>query len=281
MLKLRVLSGIPLAALVIGITILGGGWYLAAVGCVFGIAGIEFVHLVARRGHRAFGGLILLWIFLFVFDRYFPQLGLLGPGMSLLLVATLGWALIRFRQGTANAMTGFALTIAGGFYLGWTGSQFIGLRETTHDGLFWTLTVYVAVWSSDSLAYFAGKAFGRTPLIYDVSPRKTWEGYLLAAIGATLITGASMLGWRALGAGPEFEVQHGLIIGLLVSLIGPLGDVGMSMFKRYARAKDSGQLIPGHGGLLDRIDVLMVGGLLGYYYVVFVALCRNGCPPGM
>jgi len=280
MLSQRLITGIPLTALVIIITVMGGGWYLATVIVVFGIAALEFVHLVARRGHRAFGGLILLWTSLHIVDRYFPQWGLLGPGISLLLVATLGWALIRFRQGTANAMTGFALTIAGGLYIGWMGSRFISLRELS-DGLFWTLTVFIAVWGSDSFAYFAGRAFGRTPLIYDVSPRKTWEGYLVAVVSTTLVTGASMLLWRSLGAGPQFEVQHGLIIGLLVSVIGPLGDVGMSMFKRYARAKDSGQLIPGHGGLLDRIDVLMIGGLLGYYYVFYVVLCQAGCPPGV
>lgn len=276
MLRQRILTGIPLTALVIGITVLGGGFYLVAVMMAFGVAALEFVHLVARRGHRAFGGLILAWAYLFIIDRFLPDLGLLGPGISLLLIMTLGWALIRFRQGTANAMTGFALTIAGGLYIGWTASQFIALRNLD-DGLFWTLTVFVAVWSSDSIAYFAGKAFGRTPLIYDVSPRKTWEGYTIAIVVTALLTGAFMLLWRALGAGPDFTFVHGLIIGLVVSVIGPLGDVGMSMFKRYARAKDSGQLIPGHGGLLDRIDVLMLGGLLGYHYIIYVVLCRAGC----
>ncbi len=279
MLRLRLLTGIPLAALVVAITVVGGGWFLLGIMMAFGAAAVEFVHLAARRGHRAFGGLILLWMLLFVFDRYFPDLGLLGPGVSLLLIATLGWALIRFRQGTANAMTGFALTIAGGLYIGWTAAQFISLRDLK-DGLFWTLTVYVAVWGSDSLAYLAGRAFGRTPLIYDVSPRKTWEGYLVAILGTTVITGAFMPLWRSLGAGPDFTPIHGLMIGLLISAIGPLGDVGMSMFKRYARAKDSGQIIPGHGGFLDRIDVLMIGGLLGYYYIFYVVLCRAGGPPG-
>jgi phosphatidate cytidylyltransferase len=203
-----------------------------------------------------------------ILDRAFPWLGLLEPGISILSIATLGWALIRFRQGTPNAATGFAMTIAGGIYVGWAGAQFVSLRAH-QDGLFWTLTVLVAVWGSDSIAYFVGTAFGHNPLIPDVSPRKTWEGYLAAVVGATALSGASTLLWRQLGAGPAMTPLHGTLIGLLVSVIAPMGDLGMSMFKRYAGAKDSGQLIPGHGGLLDRIDALMIAGLLAYHYLLF------------
>ena len=266
MTRLRVLTGIPMAALVIALTIIGGMWFAVAVVIVFGIAVTEFVGLVARKGHRAFGGLAVLWSATIILDRAMPWLGLLEPGVSLLLLLTLTWALIRFRQGTPNAATGFAMTIGGGVYIGWAGAQFIALRAHP-DGLFWMLTTLVATWAADSIAYFAGTAFGRNKLIPDVSPHKTWEGYLTAVAGATALTAASTLLWRALGAGPSLAPIHGLMIGLLVSVIGPVGDLGMSMFKRYAGAKDSSQLIPGHGGLLDRIDALMIAGLLAYHYV--------------
>jgi phosphatidate cytidylyltransferase len=268
MIRLRVLSAIPLAALGIGVTIIGGGWFNFAVFVVFGVAVVEFVQLMARKGHRAFGGLAVLWVATIMLDRAFPWLGILEPAISVLTVATLGWALIRFRQGTPNAATGFALTIAGGIYLGWTGAQFVSLRAYP-EGLFWTLTVLIAVWSSDSIAYFAGTAFGRNALIPDISPRKTWEGYLVAIAGATALTAASTLLWRALGAGDVLAPIHGMMIGLLVSVIAPIGDLGMSMFKCYAGAKDSGHLIPGHGGVLDRIDALMIAGLLAYHYLLY------------
>lgn len=268
MTRLRILSAIPLLALALGLTVVGGGWFLLGVILVFGIAVVEFVQLVARKGHRAFGGLALLWVLTILLDRAFPWLGLLEPGISALTVATLGWALIRFRQGTANAATGFALTIAGGVYIGWSGAQIVSMRAHP-DGLFWTLTLLVAVMGSDTIAYFAGMAFGRNPLIPDVSPRKTWEGYLTAVVGATTLTGLSPLLWRALGAGPAVSPSHGIMIGLLVSVIAPVGDLGMSMFKRYAGAKDTSQLIPGHGGVLDRIDALMIGALIAYHYVLY------------
>jgi len=268
MTRLRVLTGIPLGVLVIILTVIGGPWFTFTLVIVFGIAVMEFVQLVARKGHRAFGGLAVLWVLTIMLDRAMPWLKLLEPGISLLTLATLAWALIRFRQGTANAATGFALTIAGGIYIGWSGAQFVSLRERP-DGLFWTLTTLIAIWSADSIAYFAGITFGRNKLIPDVSPRKTWEGYLTAVAGATAITTASMLLWRALGAGPSVTPLHGFFIGLLVSVIAPVGDLGMSMFKRYAGAKDSSQLIPGHGGLRDRIDAMMIAGLLAYHYVIY------------
>lgn len=268
MTRLRVLSAIPLGALVIGMTIAGGAWFTLALTIAFGIAVVEFVQLVARKGHRAFGGLALLWVATIILDRAMPWLGILEPGISLLTIATLTWALIRFRQGTPNAATGFAMTIAGGIYIGWSGAQFVSLRAH-QDGLFWTLTALIAVWGADSIAYFAGSAFGHNPLIPDVSPRKTWEGYIAAVVGATALTSASTLVWRALGAGPSMTPIHGLAMGLLISVVAPVGDLGMSMFKRYAGAKDSSQLIPGHGGFLDRIDALMIAGFLAYHYVIY------------
>lgn|SRR5574341_713803 len=266
MLRDRILSAIPLLIVVIAAVIAGGWWFALIMFVAFCIAAIEFVHIVARRGHRASGGLILLWVTFLFFDQLFPWLGTLSPGITLLLIMTLGWALIRYRQGTANAMTGFAMTIAGGLYIGWTGSHFVGLRAQA-DGLFWTLTVVIAVWTSDTAAYFVGRALGRTPLVKDVSPGKTWEGYAAGILFGAPLTAASTVLWRALGASDLVSLRHGLIIGLLVAVIGPMGDLGMSMFKRYAGVKDSGKLIPGHGGFLDRVDVLALAGLLGYYYL--------------
>jgi phosphatidate cytidylyltransferase len=261
-----------LAVVVIGLTLLGGVWYTLSIMLVFCIAAIEFVHLVARRGHRGFGGLMILWVLLFIVDRFAPQFSLLAPGISLLLIITLAWALIRFRQGTSNAMTGFAVTVAGGLYIGWTGAHLVSIRQLPDpDGLFWSFTLYVAVWGSDTIAYFAGRVYGHTPLIKDVSPGKTWEGYLAAVIGASTLTALSMPLWQWLGGTSALSPVHGFIIGLLISVIAPIGDFGMSMFKRYARAKDTGQLIPGHGGLLDRIDALMVAALIMYQYVVALA----------
>jgi phosphatidate cytidylyltransferase len=271
MLRERALSGVALLTLAIAVILAGGHPLTLCLLVVFSIGTTEFVQLVAWRGHRAFGGLMSLWVALFLLDRASPHLGLLNPGLALLLIATLGWAVIRYRQGTSNAVTGFALTIAGGFYLGWTSAHLISLRALD-EGLFWLLTVCMAVWASDSIAYLVGSRLGRTRLIPDVSPGKTWEGYLGGIAGASLITPLLTLAWQQLGASSAVSPQHGFVIGLLISVVSPLGDIGISMFKRYAGTKNTSRLIPGHGGLLDRVDALLIAGVLGYYYLAIFVL---------
>ncbi len=260
-----VLLGVPTLAAIIG----GGVWTALGTLIIGGIALIEFDHLVARRGHRAFGGLMLLWMLLFVVDRSLPQLGIGEPGTAILMVVCMAWALARFRQGTINAFTGFAMTIAGSFYIGWTGAHLISIRQLP-DGLFWALTILPSVWIADSMAYIVGRLIGRQRLVPDISPGKTWEGY----IGAVVITPPAVAGltlvWHSLGASVAVSPLHGFVIGLLVGAISPVGDLGISMLKRYVNAKDSSQLIPGHGGFLDRIDAALVAILLGYYYVTLI-----------
>jgi phosphatidate cytidylyltransferase len=271
MLRQRALSAVVLAIPAFAAIALGGRLFVVFILIVVSIGALELVQLVAWRGHRAFGGLMTLWVALFVVDRAFPWLGLFNAGVTLLLLLTLTWSVVRFRQGTANAATGFAFTIAGGLYLGWAGAHFVALRAL-EEGLFWTLTVCFAVWLSDTSAYFVGKGIGRNRLIPDVSPGKTWEGYFGGIIGASLITAALTLVWQQIGASSVVSPLHGFFIGLLVSVVSPLGDIGISMFKRYAGVKDSGRLIPGHGGFLDRIDALIIAGLLGYYYLVLFVI---------
>src|SRR5512136_2700828 len=119
MIRERLLSAFLLGIPLIVVVAAGGVWTSLAMMLITSIALIEFVHLVARRGHRAFGGLMLCWGALFIADRSLPWMNLLEPGVALLLILTLGWTLIRYRQGTANAFTGFAMTIAGSLYIGW------------------------------------------------------------------------------------------------------------------------------------------------------------------
>lgn len=262
----RVISALLLGTPVLAMLIAGDVWMALLVFAISGIALIELSHLVARRGHRAFGGLMLLWLGLFMADRLRPQWGLMAPGVALLMLITLYWALIRYRQGTLNAFSGFSMTIAGSAYIGWSMVHYIGIRAMP-DGLFWTLSTVFGVWIADSAAYMFGRVIGRTPLMKDVSPGKTWEGYLSGVVTSTLVGALLPLAWQALGASAAVSPVRGMVIGLLASTISPLGDLGISMLKRYVGAKDSSRLIPGHGGFLDRLDSIIVAGLVSYYYL--------------
>ncbi|MCB0228095.1 MAG: CDP-archaeol synthase, partial [Anaerolineae bacterium] len=127
-------------------------------------------------------------------------------------------------------------------------------------GLYWLLLGAIAIWTADATAYFAGRAFGKHPWWPRHSPKKTWEGYLSGAAAATVVT--AILGVLLLQLSP----LEGAALGLLIGLFAPLGDLAESMIKREVGAKDSSNLIPGHGGFLDRIDSLLITIPIVFYW---------------
>ena len=268
MLRERLLSAAILAPPVIAAAIVGGVWTIIAVMIVFGLSIVEYTHLVARRGHRASAGLMLLWALLFCINQAYAELDLLGPLIAGGLIVSMAWMLVRYKQGTANAFTGLAMTITGAFYFGWSGSHLVGIRAL-EDGAFWLIMVLITTWSTDAAAYFGGRALGRTPLLPEVSPNKTVEGYISGIVGGSIIAALLTYGGQMLGVGESVTYQHTLILSVLIGILTPIGDLGWSVLKRYTDAKDSSNLIPGHGGFLDRADTVYVSSVLVYYYLTF------------
>lgn len=262
MLRTRVLTAAVLIPVAIGLIYLGGLPFLALIGLMLSLAEIEFCRLIAQGGFHptlAFG-LGLVWLLLL--DAQIPELGLFLPGLSLTLLTSLAWQM-RHRQGSPVA--DWALTTTGGLYLGVCGASMIRLRGL-YDGRWWLLTVACTVICADSAAYFVGRAWGRHKMTPSLSPGKTWEGYISGLVVGGLMPVLLILLWRA-AAGIETSIVHGLILGLLIGILSPLGDLAVSMIKRQVGAKDSGTIIPGHGGALDRLDSLLWAGVISYYYI--------------
>jgi phosphatidate cytidylyltransferase len=132
--------------------------------------------------------------------------------------------------------------------------------QIRHIGAAWILFLYATVWASDSLAYYVGKGIGRRKLYREVSPNKTVAGAVGSVIGG--MAGALIL--RALVA-PQLGIVSAAFIGIAVGIISIIGDLVESMFKRDAGVKDSGTIIPGHGGILDKIDGSLFAGPLLYW----------------
>ena len=268
MLRTRLLVAIILVPIVIWCIYLGELPFLALVMLLWTLAEVEFCHLVARDGFHpvlAFG-IGMVWLFLL--DAQFSSLGLLRPGIALILLGSLAWQLFH-RQG--SPVVDWALTVVGGLYLGVCGACLIGLRKFQPDGLWWTMTAVPAILIADSLAFAAGRIFGRHKLAPTLSPGKTWEGYLVGVVGGALVTALLAYLWRLrAGAGTTVDEVHGLILGFLIATLAPLGDLAVSMIKRQVGAKDSSHLIPGHGGALDRVDSVLWAAVIGYYYVLYV-----------
>ncbi len=182
---------------------------------------------------------------------------------------SMAYHLWSYERGRDQAGTDFAVTISGALYIGWLGSYLVSLRALP-DGLWWLWVTLPAVWLADSGAYFIGKRFGRHKLSPRLSPKKTWEGY----VGGILFGSLGSIGWVALWeiwlpASPIITPLKVALLGLAIAVITPLGDLGESMIKRQVGIKDSSHLIPGHGGVFDRIDSWLWAGVIGYYFVTW------------
>jgi phosphatidate cytidylyltransferase len=265
-LRTRILTAAILIPIAIGLIHLGGIAFLALVALMLSLAEVEFCRLVAQDDFRptlAFG-LGIVWLFLL--DAQLPTLGALQPGLALILLASLAWQMAR-RRGSPVADWG--LTVAGGLYLGVCGACMVKIRGLD-DGFWWMLTAMCAIMCADTSAYFVGRAWGRHKMAPSLSPGKTWEGYVASVVAGVVVTPLLVSLWRTqANGGVVTNIIHGSTLGLLIATLAPLGDLAVSMIKRQVGAKDSGNIIPGHGGALDRLDSLLWTAVIGYYYVLW------------
>jgi phosphatidate cytidylyltransferase len=157
-----------------------------------------------------------------------------------------------------------AVTILGMVYVGWFFSYLLFIRSLTdHGGYLFFLML--TIWAMDMAAYLSGKVFGHTPLMPSISPKKTWEGAIAGFLVA--LAAAAIFSWTA-----NLELFHALVLGGLIGIFGQFSDLIESLIKRDAGVKDSSTLIPGHGGVLDRIDSFVLTAPLMYYYVVWFVI---------
>jgi phosphatidate cytidylyltransferase len=250
------------------LVLVAGGWLFAvAIALVLAQAGREYGLLFRQHGGRPALPVIVVGILVMVISRHVFGFDHLPLIISLLLLLSLIWHLVDFEMGASSSATDFALTLTGMIYLGWIGAFLVSLRDLP-NGQWWLLLVLPAIWLADTGAYFVGRAIGRRKLAPRLSPNKTWEGYL-AGVVAGGITGALFAMLWQIGAGPDsgLDAMRGMLMGTIVGILAPVGDLGISMIKRELNVKDTGALLPGHGGALDRIDTWIWAAMLGYFMV--------------
>ena len=270
MLRSRVLVVVVLLPIGLAIIYLGGWAFAAFVALVLGLAGWEYARLFRAGGSHPAEVLVIAGAVLFPLARKLDGFESAPWIISLLILASMTYHLVDYERGREQAGTDFALTLAGALYLGWLGAYLVSLRELP-GGAWWLLLALPGVWLADSGAYFVGRAIGRHKLSPRLSPKKTWEGYLGGILVGILGTMGLVYLWR-FWAGPGFNISpvQGALLGLLLGVLPTLGDLGESMLKRQAGTKDSGNLLPGHGGVFDRIDSWLWAAVIGYYYILWV-----------
>jgi phosphatidate cytidylyltransferase len=253
-----------------------GGWtaFVAALLVVI-LCSFEMHAMLAHVGHRPLRGISLALGILFLIVAVLPPaIHLLVLEIGLGAALLISFPLLFLRKNYDGALINWALTLASPIYLGWPMSSALLLRGNDpvvwHPasggwialplGAWWLLTALIGVWVFDGAAFFSGRYFGRHKLAPLISPGKTWEGVVggfVFCIIVCLITTVIPLG---------LPWYLAILLALLIGSAAILGDLAESLIKRQTNVKDSGQMMPGHGGLLDRVDSLLFAFIVVYIF---------------
>ncbi|TDL35021.1 phosphatidate cytidylyltransferase [Jeotgalibacillus sp. S-D1] len=252
--KQRLITGIIAAALFIPIVWIGGvvfvlGTYVIATVALYEVLKMRSIDVLSIPGAIS---ILTLWVFLLP-DVYYDLLNQLNYSkietalLSVLLL--LVYTVMKKNRFTFDdaAFAVFAMLYVGiGFY------YFIETRNVENEGIFWVVYALLVIWTTDSGAYFIGKSIGRRKLWPDISPNKTVEGFIGGILSAVILVAIFMQ-----FAPLEVNVWYVLLATIILSAFGQIGDLVESALKRHYGVKDSGRILPGHGGLLDRFDSLL------------------------
>lgn len=237
------------------------------------IAVWEYANLFKIGGYQPAIFILLVGTFFFLLSRLqngFQYDQVIMAGVILVSMAYHSFAYERGRDRTAIDLV---ITFGGFVYVAFIGSHFISIRALP-GGDWWMLVVLTSVWWADTGGYFIGKAFGKHKLAPRLSPKKSWEGYIA---GIVLAVGGSALLLKIytllnLPVDPAITYPRVLLVGAFMSVFPTIGDLGISMLKRNFSVKDSGIILPGHGGMLDRIDSWLWAAAIGYYLITLCFL---------
>jgi phosphatidate cytidylyltransferase len=254
----RVITGVVLAVLAIVVVAHGGLVYFLLLLALALVGLNEFFRLTRIYKPLPLAGFVALAAIMYM-SWFRSPFGLLGAlALAVAVVALLG-LLAGPKQGITARM---AVTLMGVLYLGLGFGSLLLLRRG-EAGMAVVLTVVFGTWAGDTMAYFTGKFFGATPMAPRLSPKKTWEGFAGGAISTVLLV-------VFIGLYTPLAPSDSLLLGLVIAVSGPLGDLFESLIKRDVQIKDSGRGIPGHGGVLDRFDALLWSSVAAYFLVTVV-----------
>lgn len=275
MLRTRVLSALVLVPVVLVVLWLGTPFLQLLIVVIAALAAHEAFALLQKAGYLnepllgtaiALVAIVGAWLFA---DRSGVPALMVALGVVIAAIAAF------LRPDPFAGLQSWVATTFGAIYIGLLGFLVLiietagplpagaPLAGVLDGGRIWLIIAVLAVWSFDSGAYLVGRRFGKTHFIPHLSPGKTLEGVAGGIVAATLVSALTLFlaGQNPLGA---------LILGPLISIVAQAGDLAESMLKRAAGVKDSGALIPGHGGMLDRVDSIIFAAPAAYFYILIL-----------
>jgi phosphatidate cytidylyltransferase len=272
----RVLTALILAPLVLALVFLGPMWLITLV--VAGVAMIaawEFLALTEHRGAKPPRIAVLVAIAALFAGNYAMYIGSFQwPDGTLTLFGALCVALLiycTFASPVERALADATASVFALFYLGLTLIPLPMLREAT-NGPSLLAFLFLTVWAGDTVAMYSGRMLGKRKMAPSLSPNKTWAGAIGSVMGAVAVTGI-LLGlssylaqWNSVKLSfADAPSWYWLVLAVVVNVAAQVGDLAESALKRSAGVKDSGTLLPGHGGILDRIDALLLAAPVLWY----------------
>ncbi len=244
--------------MVLGVVYLGGWWMFALLAVAAAVALHEFWLLarplspLAPAGYA--GGMLAL---------VGAQLGdirwMIGAVLTTLPLAFLLKGISASRQA---ATASISATVLGAVWIGLGLSFMLLVRDVPEDGRLAAFTVLLAVWAGDTFAYFGGRLLGRHRMAPTTSPGKTWEGFVFGTAATIFVA------FVALYKQDFLSIPESIVLGAVLAVAAPLGDLFESMLKRDMQVKDTGRLLGGHGGMLDRIDALLFAAPAAYFCIL-------------
>ena len=257
MLKTLLVTAFILIPIMLGSVYVGGLAFLILVGTALLIAGYELFQMTRQAGHQPHTPIGLVLIAALLVDAYLQtQMAQVAVTIAVILMLLVG-----IFSPKPGWLASWGITLAGALYVGWLGTYFILVRALP-NGMLWTTAALVTAWLTDTGAYLAGTRLGRHQFFPLISPRKTWEGALGGWIAAPLTT-------VAVGLILGLPLIHCAILGFSIGIAATFGDLAESLLKRQTGVKDSSNLVPGHGGMLDRIDSLLFTAVVTFYYLTW------------
>lgn len=265
----RFITGLIVGLASLFAVLAGGPWLAIALGILVVLLSKEYTEILKHKGFLPSFKIMVISAFLFGFAVYFKAFDFVPFILIVTVLSSLMWVLFRGKQ---PYIANVATTIFGALYCGWFPFHFLMLRrigETSlGDGISYPIgasfcvIVLFAVAVTDIFCYFVGCKFGKHKLSPVISPNKTIEG----SVGGSVMC---LIFAIALGLPLGLPWYHATILGILIAIFAQIGDLCESMIKRDAGVKDSSNILPGHGGIMDRVDSYLLTFVIVYYYAQY------------
>jgi phosphatidate cytidylyltransferase len=250
-------SRILVAAALLPVVLLliwAGGWWMVGLAAVVGMVALHELYVMTRALRPVLLAGYAGTLATLIGAAWGPEWALAGFFSTLPLAF-----LFKAAAGAVPTAASVSVTVLGSAWIGLGLAHFVLLRELPEHGFLTVLTVVLAVFASDTMAFAAGRVLGRHKMAPHTSPGKTWEGFAAGTIAAVLVPFFAFYGEDFL------TVPESLTLGAVIAVAGPVGDLFESALKRDVGVKDSGRILLGHGGMLDRLDAFLFTGVAAYY----------------